>query len=431
MHRRFFLGLAAAMLAGPGFAEAPPILGAPPPAGPPAPPKPSDILGAAGEPAFLDWLNGFYARELAAGWSTTVLAQALDGLAPDPRVIARNAAQPEFALPVSDYVARAVTPGVVALGKTRRDSVAALPKIVETYGAPADILTAIWGMESGFGANIGDMDVVRSLATLAAEVPGRKTWAETELEACIKLIGSGAARRGQLKGSWAGAMGQTQILPSALLSAAVSATGTGKPDIWASGADALASAANLLAKSGWQRGQAWAVEVTLAPTFDLSLSEGPKQPPPWWESQGARRADGRPWPTADQTALAQLLLPAGAGGPAFLAFPNHFVIRSYNNSLAYALSVGLLADRLAGAGPLARAWPKEIGLSLEDRMAAQSALARLGYNPGPPDGLIGVGTRQALRAWQKDQHLPADGYLTPLLVARLKAATKGGPTPAA
>jgi lytic murein transglycosylase len=426
MRRRFFLRLAAILVAGPALAEATPPLGASPQAGPPSPPKPSDLLGAAGDPAFLDWLNGFYARELAAGWSTTVLAQALDGLAPDPRVLARNAAQPEFALPVSDYVARNLTPGVVALGKSRRDSVAAFPKIVETYGVPADILTAIWGMESGFGANVGDMDVVRSLATLAAEVPGRRAWAEIELEACVKLIGSGAARRGQLKGSWAGAMGQTQILPSALLATAVSAAGAGKPDIWGSGADALASAANLLTKSGWRRDEGWAVEMALAPKFDFGLSEGPKQSPAWWADQGAHRADGRPWSTSDATVLAQLILPAGAGGPAFLAFPNHFVIRSYNNSLAYALSVGLLADRLAGGGPLARAWPKEVALSLEDRMAAQSALAKLGYDPGPPDGLIGVGTRQALRAWQKDQKLPADGYLTPALVARLKTAVAAG-----
>ena len=431
MRRRFFLGLTAGLLACPAFAEAPPPLGASPQSGTPGPLKPSDVLGAAGDAAFLDWLNGFYAREAADGVSAAVLAQTLNGLAPDPRVVARNAAQPEFVLPISDYLARNITPGVIALGKARRDGVGALAKIVETYGAPPDILTAIWGMESGFGANEGDMDVVRSLATLAAEAPGRRAWAESELEACLKIVATGAAARGQLKGSWAGAMGQTQLLPSAFLDTAVTPTGAGRPDIWGSAADALASAANLLAKSGWRRFEGWAAEVALGPKFDLSLSEGPKQPPAWWESQGARRADGQAWSKADSEAVAQLLLPAGADGPAFLVFPNHFVIRSYNNSLAYALSIGLLADRLAGGGPLARAWPKEVALSLEDRMAAQSALARLGYDPGPPDGLIGVGTRQALRSWQKDQRLPADGYLTPALVARLKTAAKPGVAPSA
>jgi len=424
MHRRIFLALAAASLASRGVAEAPPVaVPAPPP-----PLQPSDLLGGVGDPAFLAWLNGVYARELAQGWSTTVLAQTLTGLAPDPRVLVRNASQPEFSRPISDYVARNVTPGVVSLGRAKRDGVADFARIVETYGVPADVLTAIWAMESSFGSYQGDMDVVRSLATMAAEDPRRKEWAETELEACIKIVGSGAAARGQLKGSWAGAMGQTQMEPSTFLTTAVSASGTGKPDIWNSSADALASAANLLLKAGWRRGQTWAREVLLARNFDVGLSEGPKQPPPWWADKGVSRADGRPWSPEDATAEAQLILPAGASGPAFLIFPNHFVIRTYNNSLAYALSVGLLADALGGRSALATPWPKEVPLSLEDRMASQAALARLGYNPSSPDGFIGLATRQALRAWQRDQQLPPDGYLTPALVARLKAATKGGVT---
>ncbi|HUO11650.1 MAG TPA: peptidoglycan-binding protein [Caulobacteraceae bacterium] len=420
MHRRVFLALAAVACLPDLWA-----LGA---AAEAAAPQPSDLLGAAGDPPFLAWLNGFYARELAAGWSTTLLAETLTGLAPDPRVLEHNASQPEFSRPISDYIARNVTPGVVAMGRARRDAVSQFPKIVEAYGVPADVLTAIWAMESGFGSHQGDMDVVRSLATLAAEDPRRKDWAEKELEACIKIVGSGAARRDQLKGSWAGAMGQTQMEPSTFLSTAVAATGSGAPDIWSSSADALASAANLLVKGGWRRSESWAREVLLAKRFDVGLSEGPKQPPAWWEEKGVARADGRAWDDADQAAEAQLILPAGALGPAFLLFPNHFVIRTYNNSLAYALSVGLLADALAGRPPLATPWPKEVPLSLEDRMAAQSALAKLGYNPGAPDGFIGLATRQALRAWQRDRHIPADGYLAPDLVARLKADAAGGPT---
>jgi lytic murein transglycosylase len=279
-------------------------------------------------------------------------------------------------------------------------------------------------MESGFGANQGDMDVVRCLATLAAEDPRRRAWAENELEACLKIVASNAAGRVALRGSWAGAMGQTQLIPSTFLSTAISASGHGRPDIWNSSADALASAANLLVKGGWTRGEGWATEVVLSPRFDYSLSEGPKQPPAWWAGKGARRADGRGWSAADAAAQAVLLLPAGAAGPAFLAFPNHFAIRTYNNSLAYALAVGLLADRVGGAGALVTPWPKETPLSLADRMAAQESLARLGYNPGPPDGQVGLGTRQALRAWQKERGLPADGYLTPALVARLRTSQK-------
>jgi lytic murein transglycosylase len=408
MRRRDFIALASAAVAGPSMAGA---------SGQAA----SDLLGAA---AFVAWLNGFYARELAAGWSSGALAQTLSGLSPDPRVLAHNASQPEFALPISTYVQRNLTPGVIALGRRKRDSVAELPKIEAASGVPAAILTAIWAMETAFGVNQGDMDVVRSLATIAAEYPPRTAWAETELEACVKIVASGAASRAQLRGSWAGAMGQTQLLPSAFLGAAVAASGGGKPDIWGSSADALASAASLLVKGGWRRGESWAREVRLASGFDLSLTEGPKQPPAWWDAKGARRADGGAWSAADATAEAQLILPCGAAGPAFLAFPNHFVIRTYNNALAYALTVGLIADRIAGGQALAVAWPTETPLSLEDRMDCQAALAKLGYNPGAPDGLIGVSTRAALRAWQKDHGLPADGYLSPAMVRQLKAAAK-------
>src|SRR5580698_3555333 len=288
MQRRVFLALAAAAVAPMALAAAPPIIGA----GPPSGPKPSDLLGAAGDQAFLDWLNGFYARELASGWSTSVLAQTLTGLAPDPRVLEHNASQPEFSRPISDYVGRNVTPGVVSMGRQRRDGVGLFPKIVETYGVPANILTAIWAMETGFGSNQGSMDVVRSLATLAAEDPRRHAWAEQQLDACIRIVGTGVAARDKLRGSWAGAMGQTQMEPVTFLSTAVTATGVGKPDIWSDSADALASAANLLLKAGWVRGQGWAREVLLAKRFDVSLSEGPKQSPAWWEDKGVSRADG-------------------------------------------------------------------------------------------------------------------------------------------
>ncbi|HWF78631.1 MAG TPA: peptidoglycan-binding protein [Caulobacteraceae bacterium] len=410
MNRRLVLMLTLAGAALPSAAAAEPV--------------PSQLLGAAGDQAFLTWLDGFYRRQTAAGWTPVQLAAVLSGLAPDPRVLAHNAAQPEFALPVGAYVTRTVSPGTISLGRRKRDSVPELGSIHETYGVPADVLTAIWGMESGFGANQGDMDVVRCLATLAADDPPRTQWAETELVACLAIVKQGRAARGQLRGSWAGAMGQTQVLPSVFLTTAVSAHGGARPDIWNSSADALASAANLLAKSGWKRGETWGSEVTLRPGFDVGLSEGPKETAAWWAEKGAHKVGGS-WSAADAASEAQLLLPAGAGGPAFLVLPNHFVIRTYNNSLAYALSVGLLADRVGGAGPLAAAWPHETPLSLEDRMAAQTALARLGYNVGPPDGLIGVGTRQALRAWQKDHHLPADGYLSPAVLAQLKASAKG------
>jgi hypothetical protein len=197
--------------------------------------------------------------------------------------------------------------------------------------------------------------------------------------------------------------------------------GDGKRDIWGDSADALASAANLLAKGGWVRGQSWAREVTVPPGFDYSLTEGPRETPTWWAEQGVKRADGLPWNDIDATAQAQLVAPAGANGPLFLLFPNHFAIRKYNNSLAYALGVGMLADRFTGGGQLARAWPAETPLSLVDRMTAQRALAALGFNPGAADGVVGLNTRSALRAWQKARGLTADGYLSIDMVQRLSA----------
>jgi lytic murein transglycosylase len=408
MQRRDFLSLALAACAGPAMAQ--------------GGPQPSDLLGASGDPTFLTWLNGFYARSLAAGWPRAVLDKELSGLSPDPQVVVHDATQPEFARPISIYVQNAIGAGTVALGRQKRAGVPQLHRIAETYGVPGDVLVAIWGMESGFGGGQGNFDVVRSFATLAAETPRRQAWAEDELNACLKIITSGAATRSQLKGSWAGAMGQTQFLPTTFLTTAVDADGDGKPDIWNSSADALASAANLLVKGGWQRGQGWAREVLLAHRFDYSLCEGPKEIPAWWADKGVTRADGQGWGPGDAAAQAALVLPCGASGPAFLIFPNHFAIRTYNNSLAYALSVGLLADRLGDGPALVTPWPHETPLSLADRVAAQTALAKLGFNPGPVDGAVGLGTRQALRSWQKSQDILADGYLSPDMVARLKAA---------
>jgi lytic murein transglycosylase len=289
---------------------------------------------------------------------------------------------------------------------------------------PREILLGVWALESGFGAIQGDYDTVRSLATLAAQ-GRRRAWAEGELIATLRIIQSGEWPRSRLRGSWAGAMGETQFIPSTFLSTAVDEDGDGRRDIWNSSADALASAANLLAKAGWVRGQSWAREVTVPAGFDYSLTEGPRETPGWWAEKGVKRADGLPWNDADAAAQAQLVAPAGANGPLFLLFPNHFAIRKYNNSLAYALGVGLLADRFSGGGQLGRAWPAETPLSLVDRMTAQRALAALGFDPGAADGVVGMNTRSALRAWQKARGLTADGYLSIDMVQRLSAEASG------
>jgi lytic murein transglycosylase len=402
MDRRIFLAMTFAACAG-------------------AAPTPADLLGASGEPYFLDWLNDFYARALAKGVARSVLDRELSGLSPDPRVAGRDANQPETAKPVSDYIAGNLTAGRIAMGRAKRAQVAGLAGIEQKFGVPGDVLIAVWAMESGFGAFQGDFDEVRSLATLAA-AGRRRAWAETELLAALQILASGEVPRARLKGSWAGAMGQTQFVPTAFLASAIDFEGTGKRDIWTSAPDALASAANLLAKSGWRRSEGWAYEVVAPSGFDFSLSEGPLQPASWWLGKGLKRVETDPWRPSDLAAPATLLVPTGAGGPAFLALANHFVIRTYNNSVPYALSVGLLADRFAGAGPLHTPWPHETPLSLTDRLDAQTALAKLGFDPHGADGRVGAGTRQALRAWQKSQGLIADGYLSPEMVQRLRAA---------
>jgi membrane-bound lytic murein transglycosylase B len=415
MDRRLFLVLLLAGCAGP--APPPPVSGpapAPTPTPPPQVPAPPPTTGDAGYEA---WRAEFRGRALAAGLSGELIDRELAGLTPNPRVISLDSAQPEFSKPIGDYVKGVISADRIARGQRYRADLPFWPGIEQRFGVPRDILIAVWAMESAFGAVQGDFDVVRSMASLAYH-GRRRTWAEGELIATLKIISSGEVGRAQLKGSWAGAMGQTQFLPSNFISTAVDGDGDGKRDIWGSPNDALASAANLLAKGGWVSGQSWAREVTLPAGFDYSLTEGPKEPPPYWEGLGVKAADGRPWTPAEQ-APAMLVAPAGAGGPIFLLFPNHFAIRKYNNSTAYALGIGLLADAFAGGAPLVKPWPAETPLAISDRIGAQTALAKLGFSPGSPDGVVGVNTRTALRAWQKSRGLIADGYLSMDMVRRL------------
>jgi membrane-bound lytic murein transglycosylase B len=391
----------------------------PTPSGSPQASGPIRPLVASGDMQFDAWAAGFYGRAVAAGISPELLQREFAGLTPDPRVGGLDNKQPEFSKPLSDYVRGVVTDTRVAIGTQKSAQVSQFPAIEQRFGVPREVLEGIWGMESGFGAIQGNFDVIRAMATLAAQ-GRRRGFAEDQLIAALELIGSGEVTRSQLRGSWAGAMGQTQFIPTTFVSTAVDGDGDGRRDIWNSPADALASAANLLRQGGWVPGQDWAREVTVTAGFDYSLTEGPKKTPIEWEALGVRRADGQPWPAADQTAQTQLVAPTGAAGPIFLLFPNHFAIRKYNNSLAYALGVGLLADRFGGHGTLVHGWPQETPLSLVDRMTAQRALASLGFDPGAADGLVGLKTRDALRAWQKARGIVADGYLSPAMVSRLK-----------
>lgn len=424
MRRRYLLALYVLAGCATPPRPAPPVTPPPPQAAAPAPaPAPSVSVKpptASGDMIFDAWAAEFQGRALAAGVRPDVLEREMAGLTPDPRVAGLDSRQPEFSKPVSAYLKGVVTTDRAAIGQRRRADVTEFAAIEDRYGVPREILLGVWALESGFGAIQGDMDVIRSVATLAAQ-GRRRAWAEGELIAALKIIQSGEHPRARLKGSWAGAMGQTQFIPTTFLSTAVDFDGDGRRDIWGSRGDALASAANLLSKAGWVRGQSWAREVAVPADFDFSLTEGPRLTPAEWAARGVTRADGQPWTDADLQAQAQLVAPAGARGPLFLLFPNHFAIRRYNNSLAYALGVGMLADSFLGMNGTVRPWPDEQPLSLVDRMTAQRALAALGFDPGAPDGVVGMNTRTALRNWQKARGVVADGYLSPEMVRRLKA----------
>ncbi|MEI6439875.1 MAG: lytic murein transglycosylase [Alphaproteobacteria bacterium] len=420
MDRRTFLALCLAGCADPSMDLTPKVTPFPSQLTP-ASPEPLPSLTASGDPDFDAWAQGFYKRAAQAGLPADLLDRELGGLLPDPRVTGLDTRQPEFAKPFSDYIKGVVTEDRVAIGQRKRSELQSLlGPIEQTYGVAADVLLGVWAMETGYGASLGGFDVIRSMATLAAQ-GRRRQFAEDQLMAALRIIGSGEFPRSRLIGSWAGAMGQTQFIPTSFLSTAVDGDGDGKRDIWGSAPDALASAANLLAKGGWNRGECWAREVLAPKDFDFSLTEGPRETPGWWAAQGLRPADGQAWNGPDQAAKAMLAAPTGASGPLFLLFPNHFAIRTYNNATTYALAVGLLADRFSGLGPLTTPWPVETPLALYDRIGAQKALIALGFDPGIPDGVVGINTRSALRAWQKSKGLIADGYLSMAMLGLLQA----------
>ncbi len=399
MHRRALLAASLAVLLGPASFAA-------------------QSAGPIDEAGFEAWKADFIERAALGGLPRGILTREFEGLTLDPKVVALDSQQPEFSRPIGDYIAGLTSAGRVTAGKARRAGAPWLSGIETQYGTPPEILVSIWSVESSFGAMQGGFDVLRSVASLAAD-GRRRDWAEQQIGALIQIIASGEAARPQLKGSWAGAMGQTQLEPTAYLEDAVDVSGAGRPDVWGSSQDALASAANLLAKAGWLRGQAWQREARLPASFDYGLAEGPPRPTAAWSELGVRPAVGASF--GDHAPEAVLLLPAGAGGPAFLAYPNHFIIRKYNNSLAYALGVGLLADQIAGRSGVVADWPHDLPLSIADRVGAQAALTRLGFDAGTADGQVGLKTRIALRAWQKSKGLPADGYLTPHLAGQLVA----------
>ncbi len=380
----------------------------------PAAPAPSTPSAQADQPGFEGWKQGFLARK--GGARRAAYEQQLANLTPDPEVIRLDGNQPEFSRPAGAYIASAASAARIAEARRRID--AAPWGVTQRFGVPAEILVSIWGNESSFGQVQGDKDVIRSLATLAFD-GRRRDWAESQLKDALDIVVDGRRARAGLLGSWAGAMGQTQFMPDNYLRLGVDQDQDGRVDIWGDDADALASAANLLAQAGWKRGQGWAYEVTLPPNFDYALAEADGRPWRYWADRGVAFARGGA-PSSDEAAEnGVILLPQGARGPAFLALPNHYVIRRYNNSASYALAIGLTADGISGKPGLVGTWPNDGPISREQRFGAQTALSRLGYDPGVIDGVIGSGTRRALRQWQSATGRTADGYLTAALADEL------------
>lgn len=383
--------------------------------------------GRADEPSFSEWLKSFRAEAESAGVRREVLDAAFDGLRVNPRVFELNDNQPEFSRAVWDYLDGALSERRVADGRARfAQHRALLAEIEGGYRVDATTIAAIWGLESSYGAVMGDYDVIEALATLAWK--GRRTaYGRAQLLGALKILQSGYADRSQLRGSWAGAMGQTQFIPTTYLSFAVDNDRDGRRDLWTNLGDVFASTANYLAASGYVANTPWGFEVALPEGFDYTLADVDiRKALVEWRSAGITA------PSADLSAFdpnlrGRILLPAGAKGPAFLVFQNFEAILKYNNSTAYGLAVALLAERIAGRNePILAAWPRaDRALTLSERKAVQQALKDKGFDPGPVDGVIGAGTRRALRAWQKASGLPADGYASADTLARLTAPSAG------
>ncbi len=399
-----------------------------PPSAPAATPAPqaANSVPITAYATFDDWKQAFIQKAVMRGFDPGFSAQVFDGVEPLPGVTASDSQQPEFSKPASSYMRQAVTTARFSAAATRLGANANVSEIEQTYHVPKCIMGGIWTMESDLGRVQGNIDVIAALSTLAYN-GRRRAWAEDELIAAMTILRDHGIARTTLKGSWAGAMGQTQFIPSSYLSLGADGDHDGRVDIWNSDSDALASTANLLAKAGWKADEEWAVEVILPAGFDYYLAETAKKTPAEWQALGVKRADGGYFTPAETGEDATLFLPSGAKGPAFLFLPNHYVIRKYNNSTSYALGVGLLADGICGKAPLVTAWPVEPPLSLDQRIKTQQALKAAGFDPGANDGVIGPATRMAIRNWQRANALPADGYLSFDLANRFVAMVSGTP----
>jgi membrane-bound lytic murein transglycosylase B len=368
--------------------------------------------------AFIDALRQ---QALAAGISPGSIDAGLAGITLVPEPLRQDAAQPEHALAAGEYVGRLVT--VARIERGRRilgEHAGILDAITAAYGVPAEIVLAIWGIESNYGDAMGDAGVIQSLATLAFKASRRRAFWCEQLIAALRIIDTEPVQPRQLVGSWAGAMGHTQFMPTTYLDHAVDFDGDGVRDIWRGWVDALASAANYLRHSGWQSDLAWGYQVELAPGFDFAIAD-PTIARAWGEWRDAGVRLGQHAPTGLPAACpCRLVLVAGWRGPAFVVTCNFDAILAYNQSNAYALSVGVLADEVAQRAARPESWPLERALLRDERIELQRRLNAAGFDTNGIDGILGRGSVLAVRAYQLRHGLRADGHGNRALLAFMR-----------
>jgi glucose-6-phosphate 1-epimerase len=375
----------------------------------------------ANPPAFDACLARLRTDAVARGVPAAVAERHLAGVERDPSVLESLDFQPEFRTPIWDYLAGLVDAQRVDDGRAMlerwRDALAA---IEARHGVDAATVVAVWGVESDYGRSLGRKGIVRSLATLSCE-GRRQPFFRGELMAALRILADGHVAAERFSGSWAGAFGQTQFMPTTFLEAAIDFDGDGRRDIVDTVPDALASTANYLRRAGWRSGEPWGWEVRLPPGFDASLAGRTKRRPlAEWAVRGLKRVDGRPLEPAGTAGA--LILPAGPTGPAFVVLRNFDAIHAYNASESYALAIAHLSDRLRGGGPFATPWPTDDpGLSRAERRELQTLLLARGHAIGEADGLIGTLTRRAIRDEQARLGLQQDGRAGTKLLGALRA----------
>jgi len=364
--------------------------------------------------SFNAWLADFSRDAAAQGISTRALS-ALDNVRYIERIIELDRHQPEFVRPIWDYLDGAVSRTRIANGQAKlAEHRQTAMQMQQRFGVPAEVIVAIWGIESDYGRNFGSFSALSAFATLAYE--GRRSeFARTELLAALRIIDSGEIAAEEMIGSWAGAMGHTQFIPSSFESFAKDGDGDGRRDIWGSIPDVMASTANYLAQAGWEANQPWGVEVVLPANFDFTQTD--RRSSAEWANQGIKAING----TLPNFASASVIVPAGVQGPAFLVGPNFNAILRYNNATSYALAVATLSDAIMDRPGVQQSWPRDqVPLTRVQVRELQEALNARGYSVGTADGIMGPNTRNGLRAFQHDQGLIPDGFATQSLLQRIK-----------